>query len=136
MAVIDPEGQRLTVAEQRIGEVTEINHNGMTQRRRVLNGRVVDATDGQTGAPSRAMPRRLPLPSASLSQAKPLKSCRNDLVEPLPSRSPAYDRADRLPSAQPLIGGLGQVMTGPPSVSVGDLVFAVGPVQEPSEILF
>jgi hypothetical protein len=47
VAEIDPDGQWVTVAEQPIGEVTEINHNGVTQRRRVLNGRVVDGPDAR-----------------------------------------------------------------------------------------
>jgi hypothetical protein len=49
VAEIDPDGQWLTVAAQPIGEVTEINHNGVTQRRRVLNGRVVDGPDARDG---------------------------------------------------------------------------------------
>jgi hypothetical protein len=47
VAVIDPDGQWLTIAEQPIGEV--INHNGVTQRRCVLNGRVVDRPDARDG---------------------------------------------------------------------------------------
>jgi hypothetical protein len=47
VAEIDPDGQWLTIAEQPIGEV--INHNGVTQRRRVLNGRVVDEPDARDG---------------------------------------------------------------------------------------
>jgi hypothetical protein len=53
VAVIDPEGQRLTITEQPIGEVTEINHNGVTQRRRVLNGRMVDGPDVRDGRSNR-----------------------------------------------------------------------------------
>jgi hypothetical protein len=49
VAGIDPDGQWLTVAAQPIGEVIEINHNGVTLRRRVLKGRVVDWPDARDG---------------------------------------------------------------------------------------
>ncbi len=46
MAEIGPDGQWLTVAEQPLGE---INHNGVTQCRRVVNGRVFDGPDAGDG---------------------------------------------------------------------------------------
>jgi hypothetical protein len=54
VAEIDPDGQWLTVAEEPIGRVTEINHNGVTQRRRVLSGRVVDGPDARDGWSNRS----------------------------------------------------------------------------------
>jgi hypothetical protein len=79
-AAFDPDGQWLTVAAQPIGEVTELNHNATASSNSAAcstgewsMGRT-RATDGQTGAPSRAMPRRLPLPSVPVSPARPLNS--------------------------------------------------------------
>jgi hypothetical protein len=51
-----PVGPRRPCIEPKvpIGMVTEINHNGVTQRRRVLNGRVVDGPDAHDGGSNRS----------------------------------------------------------------------------------